>query len=233
MPTLGTLGVYSLRSDSDQCFQFVQKEIQQCIQMHQRCTQPASTLLPKRVLNIGINEHDTIKLVEPHKVWAKYVALSYCWGTHQPIRTTLSTIAQMKAGIGWNDLSNVFQDAVTVARRLGAQWIWIDSLCIIQDSKPDWEVESSKMCDYYENAYVTISASSSEDGTVPFLRERERFWRPERFTFVCNDGTKSEVLARRHQGSSMAQILKDLGPLATCPINADNTLYTGRAHLGV
>lgn len=121
----------------------------------------------------------------------------------------------MKATINWDGLSKVFQDAIRVARRLRLQWIWIDSLCIIQDSKADWETESSKMCDYYENAYITISASSAEDGTVPFLRERERYWWPQRFKFVCNDGTESEVMARRHQGSSMAQLLEDLGPLAS------------------
>jgi hypothetical protein len=156
-----------------------------------------------------------IRLVEPCRFQAKYAALSHCWGTHQPIKTTSSTHAQMKASISWDELSKVFQDAIKVARRLGLQWIWIDSLCIIQDSKADWEIESSKMCDYYENAYITISASSAENGTAPFLRERERYWWPERFMFVCDDGTESEVMARRHQGSSMAQLLEDLGPLAS------------------
>ncbi|KAK1502880.1 hypothetical protein CTAM01_04869 [Colletotrichum tamarilloi] len=36
-------------------------------------------------------------------------------------------------------LSKTFQDAVLVTRRLGIKYIWIDSLCIIQDSKLDWE----------------------------------------------------------------------------------------------
>ena len=167
------------------------------------------------MLNIGTSEHDIIRLVEPYQVQAKYAALSHCWGTNQPTNTTSSTLAQMKASITWGELSKVFRDAIKVARRLGLQWIWIDSLCVIQDSKADWEIESSKMCDYYQNAYITISASSSENGTVPFLRERERYWWPERFTFICDDGTESEVMARRHQGSSMARILEDLGPLAS------------------
>jgi hypothetical protein len=159
--------------------------------------------------------HDIIRLVEPYQFEARYAALSHCWGTHQPIKTTSTTIAQMKASISWEGLSKVFQDAIAVARQLGLQWIWVDSLCIIQDSKADWEIESSKMCNYYENAYITISASSSENGTAPFLRERERHWWPEKFTFVCDDGTESYVMARRHQGSSMAQMLEDLGPLAS------------------
>ncbi|CAI6332215.1 unnamed protein product [Periconia digitata] len=60
-----------------------------------------------------------------------------------------------------------FQDAVTVTRMLGIQYLWIDSLCIIQDSKEDWEREGAKMGDIYHNAYVTIAAtcaSKSEDG---------------------------------------------------------------------
>jgi len=120
----------------------------------------------------------------------------------------------MKSSIAWESLSKVFQDAITVARRLEVEWIWIDSLCIIQDSKADWETESSKMCDYYENAYITISASSSNNGTIPFLRERDQQWLPEKFPFTCSDGKVVEVQARRHRGSSMAQLLENLGPLA-------------------
>ncbi|KAE8441022.1 hypothetical protein EG329_006086 [Mollisiaceae sp. DMI_Dod_QoI] len=171
--------------------------------------------LPKRVINIGSASKDAIRLVETSSIQSAYIALSHCWGGHQPIKTTSSSLAQMQANIEWSDLSRVFQDAIIVARRLDIEWIWIDSLCIIQDSKVDWQVESAKMCDYYSNAYLTISASSSKNGTVPFLQERGSQWQTQKFPFSCTDGREVEILARRHTGSSMAQLVEDLSPLAS------------------
>jgi Heterokaryon incompatibility protein (HET) len=109
----------------------------------------------------------------------------------------------------------VFQDAVRVCRRLGIRYLWIDSLCIIQDSKDDWELESSKICDYYENSYITISAASSPNGTVPFLVGRDRRWRPQRFELVCRNGEVASIFGRRHPGSSTVQLIEDSGPLAS------------------
>ena len=215
LPTLGALGSLTTRPDSQECFAFIHDRIQNCITSHSKCQGSISTLLPKRVLNIGSTSKDAIRLVEPSGIQAAYIALSHCWGGHQPIKTTSSSLAQMQANIEWKDLSRVFQDAITVARCLDIEWIWIDSLCIIQDSKADWETESGKMCDYYSNAYLTISASSSKNGSIPFLRERSSQWQPKRFPFTCTDGQKVEILARRHTGSSMAQLVEDLSPLAS------------------
>ena len=117
--------------------------------------------------------------------------------------------------VPWSSLSMVFQDAVRVCRRLGIRYLWIDSLCIIQDSKDDWELESSKMCDYYENSYITISAASSPNGTVPFLAGRDRRWRPQRFELVCRNGEVASIFGRRHPGSSTVQLIEDSGPLAS------------------
>ncbi|KAH8650588.1 heterokaryon incompatibility protein-domain-containing protein [Tricladium varicosporioides] len=215
LPTLGVLDPLSTRPDSHECFVFIHNRIKNCFASHPNCPQSLSTPLPKRVLNIGSTSKDVIKLVEPNGIQASYIALSHCWGGLQPIKTISTSIAQMQANIEWNDLSRVFQDAITVARQLGIEWIWIDSLCIIQDSKMDWEIESARMCDYYSSAYLTISASSSKNGTIPFLHDRDSQWQTKTFPFCCTNGQKVEVLARRHTGSSMAQVIEDLSPLAS------------------
>ncbi|RSL65921.1 hypothetical protein CEP54_004084 [Fusarium duplospermum] len=54
-------------------------------------------------------------------------------------------------------LSKNFDDAIAIARRLGIQYIWIDSICIIQGSE-DWDQEKWKMGQYYQHALFTISA---------------------------------------------------------------------------
>ncbi|KAG4427724.1 hypothetical protein IFR05_016792 [Cadophora sp. M221] len=126
----------------------------------------------------------------------------------------------MKNKIPWTALSAVFQDTITVSRKLGISWIWIDSLCIIQDSKTDWEIESSKMGTYYSNAHLTISASSSPKGTIPFLAPRSPAHLPKTFPLLTNDGiitnnSNITVTARKHTGSSMSQLLEPLAPLAS------------------
>lgn len=52
-----------------------------------------------------------------------------------------------------------FQDAVALIRALPIRYLWIDSLCIVQDDRADWEREAQKMVDIYESAYLTIAAA--------------------------------------------------------------------------
>lgn len=91
----------------------------------------------------------------------------------QIVRTTKATIEQMKRGIPWASLSKTFQDAIILTRKLGVQYIWIDSLCIIQDDKFDWETESATMAAVYQNAYLTIAASLAADGSGGCFSTRE------------------------------------------------------------
>ena len=100
-----------------------------------------------------------------------YACLSHCWGKTQPLRTTTSNIEYMKTEIEWTALPRTFQDAVTVARSLGISWLWIDSLCIIQDDEEDWNFESQRMASIYGSATLTIAASKSPDCHTGFLEE--------------------------------------------------------------
>jgi Heterokaryon incompatibility protein (HET) len=97
----------------------------------------------------------------------KYIALSHCWGLHQPLTTTKDeeTLAARKAGIEWKVLPKTFRDAITICAGLDVNYIWIDSLCILQDDENDWGVESAKMGTIYENAWLTIAAAAAPDGT--------------------------------------------------------------------
>lgn len=71
-------------------------------------------------------------------------------------------------------LPPTFRDAVRVTRALGHRYLWIDSLCILQDSFDDWDIESSRMRDYYKNAILTIAADDTEGDHDGFL-DRHRF----------------------------------------------------------
>ena len=74
-----------------------------------------------------------------------YAALSHCWGKVRPLTTTSTNLNQHLISIPLSSMPEMFQDAVIASRELGIRYLWIDSLCIIQDSVEDWELECSKM----------------------------------------------------------------------------------------
>ncbi|KAF2026908.1 HET-domain-containing protein, partial [Setomelanomma holmii] len=105
-----------------------------------------------------------------------YVALSHCWG--QPIKKEQKTFCTTQDNIGGRlegfsvlELPKTFQDAVTVTRELGVLYLWIDSLCIIQeeDDKADWDRESRRMESVFSQAYCTIAATAAADSNAGFL----------------------------------------------------------------
>lgn len=75
--------------------------------------------------------------------------------------TKHSTIQERRSRIPFASLPLTFRHAVQITRDLGVRYLWIDSLCIIQDSVEDWEVESSRMGAIYMHSYVTLAADSS------------------------------------------------------------------------
>ncbi|KAK4446338.1 het domain-containing protein [Podospora aff. communis PSN243] len=132
-------------------------------QAHEFCNSPANPLLPSRVVDVGLDT-GVVRLVETKGQSGLYICLSHCWGKAQIITTTGSTLADRLTSIPLDLLSNTFRDAVLFTRRLGIRYIWIDSLCIIQDSRLDWEIESAKMSDIYSNAHLTIAATHAHSG---------------------------------------------------------------------
>jgi hypothetical protein len=77
--------------------------------------------------------------------------------------TTISaTLEARKREMKSSDLPKTYQEAVFIAVKLGVEYLWIDSLFILQDSRYDWERESSKMAGVYAKSYLTTSASTSK-----------------------------------------------------------------------
>ncbi|KAL6918218.1 hypothetical protein FSST1_009713 [Fusarium sambucinum] len=102
-----------------------------------------------------------------------YVALSHCWGSAQPLTLNNDTKNQLEEGLPLEAFPKTFKDAFSLIHQLGIPYIWIDSLCILQDDNDDWVRESARMCDVYGNAYLTIAASRAENCSEGFLGPRE------------------------------------------------------------
>ncbi|PLN85313.1 HET domain protein [Aspergillus taichungensis] len=132
--------------------------------------------LPTRVLDLGENSSSTsdIRLYVTRKEPEAYVCLSHCWGSHEesrPFQTTVETLLKFEEGISYHALPKSFQDAVVFTRKLGYRFLWIDSLCIVQDDNDDWLREAGRMASIYENADLTLGAASSSDSKGGIFRK--------------------------------------------------------------
>jgi hypothetical protein len=72
----------------------------------------------------------------------------------------------------FHDLSKTFQDAIKFLRKLGERYIWIDSLCIVQDDEEDWQLESAQMGKIFAMSFCNLSATAAMDGTSGLFQSR-------------------------------------------------------------
>ncbi len=131
-----------------------------------------------------------------------------------------SNIELLSRGIAIKDLPKNFRDAITITRRLGVRYLRIDSLCIIQDSNADWERDSKKMGELYQNAILTIAAATAETSTTgilttfkpkdedPAIEFRLKFQR-------ASVEVESVCLSRRDEFEAYLAELLARGPLAS------------------
>jgi hypothetical protein len=156
-----------------------------CIDDHPNCDREDSSILapswiPTRLLDVGepsdMRTHLIISKDNDKK--AHYLALSHCWGGAEICKLLTSNINDKLANIPWEELPKTFKDAISITRKLGFRYIWIDSLCILQDCREDWASEAALMGNVYKYSACTIAAtgsSSSYDGCF-FERHPRPMW---------------------------------------------------------
>lgn len=160
-----------------------------CRDQHSLCRKPdQGTRLPTRVVDVGPADSSAEPfLYETSGSSGLYVTLSHCWGGKVSLTTTSKDIRIRKQSLPFSSLPKSFRDAVEVTRRLGIRYLWIDSLCIIQDSKEDWERESAMMESIYRHGYLNISARGAANSTVGLFFDRD----PEpplcRLNWICEN----------------------------------------------
>jgi len=125
--------------------------------------------MPKRLIDVGRlgGAHPSIVMSQDLKKQStspiKYTTLSYCWGRAN-FCTTKENETLPKQELDYEYLPQTLKDAITVTRRLSIPYIWIDALCIVQDDPAEWEIEASRMRDFYSGSSLTIAASDAVDG---------------------------------------------------------------------
>ncbi|OCK80554.1 HET-domain-containing protein [Lepidopterella palustris CBS 459.81] len=126
--------------------------------------------LPSRVLDVGNSTDEEIRLYESNEGRGKYAVLSHTWGIAQPLILTFESYPTFSRGIPLGVMDLTFRHAIIVTRRLGIQYLWVDALCIIQDSREDWQRESQRMESIFAMAYCRISSISAGNTQEGFLR---------------------------------------------------------------
>ncbi|KAF2103351.1 HET-domain-containing protein [Rhizodiscina lignyota] len=185
-------------SGSQQCFQMIRSRLEQCERHHELCQKAAHGHLTTRVISVGCkDDFSDIHLYESQAEQEQYIALSHCWGRPQHLVTKHDSLAERKKSIAWVEMPRTFQDAVRITRKLGQKYLWIDSLCIIQDDKNDWERESAKMASIYQDAYLVIAATSGIDGDAGCFGDRLQ---AHVIPGTDETGKNFEILAREPRG---------------------------------
>ncbi|KAK0644312.1 heterokaryon incompatibility protein-domain-containing protein [Cercophora newfieldiana] len=158
-------------ANSPEAFATLRKWLDACKTNHPQCATKGP--LPTRVINVGKAVQDFVRLevVQPGQA-AHYMALSHCWGRIQLIRTLKANYVEHQKGIPLAKLTRTFRDAVEITPEMGIHYLWIGSLCIVQDSPDDWEKEAAKMGNVYRFSYLTIAAAYSEDSNGGILRAK-------------------------------------------------------------
>jgi hypothetical protein len=129
------------------------------------------------VLNMQLTELPIGQSWDPHHPIPEYVALSYVWGTTPSYTTLLANVMQHRLHGGldrvFHDLPKVIQDSIDLVRRIGLQYLWIDALCIVQDSEQSWNLNAYNMDLIYGNAAFTICAADGSDASTGLLAMNE------------------------------------------------------------
>ena len=147
---------------------------QECLASRQKCTRMLSQKrpLPTRVIDVGDPSRNPRSIVTDGQP-GSWAALSYCWGGQSTFVLNKERSDKFFGGkFPLNRFPKTLRDAITVTRALGLQFLWIDALCIMQDSAEDWAAEAERMKDVYGGATITIAAMNSTSADYGIFKSR-------------------------------------------------------------
>ncbi|KAF7887000.1 uncharacterized protein EAF02_003647 [Botrytis sinoallii] len=186
--------VTETESDSPANFALARSWLAECRMEHEDCRELLEFELPTRLLDVAVpSKPGIVRLCFTSDLPAEgadYAALSHCWGSNQPPKTTKNNLQSQLLGFPENRLPQTFYDAVRTTRELGLRYLWIDSLCIVQDDRNDFEVECARMNTIYTNALCTIAASDARDSRDGLFQSRTM--KPVRLTYE-SDGSEPKL----------------------------------------
>ncbi|KAI2467428.1 heterokaryon incompatibility protein-domain-containing protein [Annulohypoxylon bovei var. microspora] len=151
--------------------------LRMCLSCHEECleTLGGSTLAPGDVVNLptrvlyikNTTPELDVKLIETGGKQGRYCVLSHCWGPEykRPLCTVKDNLKEHHIAIPPDKLPKTFMEALIITKSIGIDYLWIDSLCIVQDDHDEWERESATMGSLFERATLMIAASGASNSS--------------------------------------------------------------------
>lgn len=146
-----------------------------CASKHEKCQNRASQHIPTRLAGTAMGRCRVYQR-DVLNTGVEYATLSHCWGRTKYFTLSKSNLQQLKNQIPSEDLSRTVQDAITIAHGLGFEYIWVDTLCIIQDGLMDWDREVAMMKSVYGKSSLNIAAAGARDGRDSCFFSQPAHW---------------------------------------------------------
>ncbi|KAH8158325.1 hypothetical protein CIB48_g9920 [Xylaria polymorpha] len=184
--------------------------VEECTEKHGH-TLPQVNFMPTRLLEIG-DLGRQVRLYLPSTKHSKYAVLSHCWGSMAPTTLTSRSLHRFEAGIRTDELPQTFQDAVWLTHQLKIQFLWIDSLCIVQDDPDDWAQESAMMHnvgDPKRKVWIEHEPLSHRGWALQerYLSRRTLHFASDQIFFECEKFCLAEDTFKNYQYPSFSEIM--------------------------
>jgi hypothetical protein len=158
---------------SDASIHQIQDWLVECAD-HNQCPRQTETILPTRVIEVApMDAPDRPQLLVTAGMKGRYAALSYCWGQNSYGELKQSHLKKYLEHLDVDALPQTLRDAIVVTKSISVPYLWVDALCILQDSEDDKSYEISMMDRVYRDSLITIVAANSEGVTQGFLQPRK------------------------------------------------------------
>ncbi|KAI1295944.1 heterokaryon incompatibility protein-domain-containing protein [Xylaria venustula] len=174
--------IRSTHTGSEESWTQVEKWFNRCTETHASCHIHTVAIpigkCPTRLIHVEATSISGVRLCETSNLTCldlTYATLSHCWGGVVPIRLLGENYDQFHEEIPWDKLPQTFKDAIQVTRNLNIRYLWIDSLCIIQNNSDDWVKEASDMGQVYRNSHLNIAAAAALDAACGLFYPRSMF----------------------------------------------------------
>lgn len=190
-------------TQSEASFKLAREWLNECLSSHSRCSRVASVDLhsPTRLLDVGspdVLTQPKLRLQGCADLGSRptYLTLSHCWGGAKIYQLTSSTYESIRIGIALDVLPKSFKDAFLITRKLRYRYLWVDSLCIVQDNQAEWVRESANVGDIYSGATCTIAALAAKNTESGCFVKRDpstfrscRFWETQGMAYMSPGAT--------------------------------------------
>lgn len=168
-----------LATQSEVSYELLRKWKQQCEKSHLECgtVRPKSEAQDMNIQVVDLEKYSISELPQGQS----FIALSYVWGKADSLTALSTNIADLRQPEGLRQFMHLIprtiQDCFTLAQHLGERYVWIDSLCIVQDDPITRDSQIANMHFIYGLATLTVVAA---DGThanagLPGVGDKSRY----------------------------------------------------------